>query len=78
MPASRSKAGRPGKSPAKWVPEYLCLACRRIYRRKALRQRSWSSLGTRRAGGGPTGAWREVWLCCPQGHRQERISFKIS
>jgi hypothetical protein len=55
-----------------------CRACRRNYLKAELVRRSWGRPGIRIRSGGPTGAWREVWRCCPRGHKLFQISFRIS
>jgi hypothetical protein len=55
----------------------FCRSCNQRYPRTALIRRSWSSPGIRRPGG-PTGARRETWMCCPKGHKINRVSFRVS
>jgi hypothetical protein len=56
----------------------FCRSCNQRYPRTALIRRSWSSPGLRRPGGGPTGARRETWMCCPKGHKISLVSFRVS
>jgi hypothetical protein len=78
LAAARANAGRPRQPPPPRRGEVFCRSCRRLYPVKELQRRSWSGPGMRRPGGGPTGAWREVWKCCPRGHRVIRLGFRIS
>jgi hypothetical protein len=56
----------------------FCRSCNQRYPRSALIRRSWSGRGIRRRGGGPTGAWRETWRCCPKGHKISQLSRRVS
>jgi hypothetical protein len=55
-----------------------CRTCSRDYRKAELVRRSWGRPGIRIRSGRPTGAWREVWRCCPKGHKLCQLSFRIS
>jgi hypothetical protein len=68
-----------GKSrPAKGDEKVFCRSCNQHYLRSSLIRRSWSSPGMRRRDGGRTGARREVWRCCPKGHRLILVGMRVS
>ena len=69
----KAKADEAAGSGAVYCPE-----CDRNYPPSALVRRSWLSPGIKRPGGGPNGAWRAVWRCCPEGHKLIQVSFRIS
>ena len=80
-------AGQSGAAVRRWFNRLVgerryrqarCKACRREYLKAELVRRSWGRPGIRIRSGGPTGAWRQVWRCCPKGHKLFQISFRIS
>jgi hypothetical protein len=73
LAALKAQAGNAAKSGAVYCPE-----CGRSYLPSELVRRSWSSPGMKRSCGGPNGAWRAVWRCCPEGHKLIQVSFRIS
>src|SRR5262245_8827924 len=56
----------------------FCGSRKRDYQCWELVRKSWSHPGIRRPGGGPNGARREVWRCCPKGHRLIMVSMRVS
>ena len=73
-----AKARTSGKSAPTPDEPVHCPECGRNYQQSELVRRSWSSPGIKRPGGGPNGAWRAVWRCCPEGHKLIQVSFRIS
>jgi hypothetical protein len=75
----KSKAAKVRKSPPRSNDGgVFCRSCNQSYESATLIRRSWSYPGIRRKGGGPNGARREVWRCCPKGHRLIRVSMRVS